>query len=214
MLCAKDSVRRGVGRRALFRYVAHGSGRRVMGQGDDRGSPHTPDPGTTQQHSGTFGTSDRSHVPDRDDASNTGHIGQREPPQSDVLERMPGIEPPAVSSGMRFPGAQSDVLTPAGIGGRLRLVVREFLESVPRAEAQASIALLRPDATTRVFTRGEFSAAIDAMRPRMRQIMRLAVEERWQRQRVCDYLNNISIKTFERDHAEAFDELMAFVLGR
>ena len=128
------------------------------------------------------------------------------------MERMPGDEPSPYPTGLRFPGAGSDVLTPGALGGRLRLVVREFLESVPRAEAQASIALLRPDGTTRVFTRGEFSAAIDAMRPRMRQIMRLAVEERWSRQQVCDYLNNISIKTFERDHAEAFDALMAFVL--
>ena len=134
-----------------------------------------------------------------------------EPTQGETLGRMPGIDPRPASDAT-FPGAEDDVLTPGTIGGGLRLVVREFLEAVPRAQAQVCIALVRPDGTTRVFTRGEFSAAVDAMRPRMRQIVRLAVEERWTRQRVCDYLNNISIKTFERDHAEAFDALMEFVL--
>ena len=182
-----------------------------MSQGDERGASQTSGSGASPRNSGNFGNSGQSPK-NGEGPAETGQIGQREPPRSDALERMPGGEPSPYPSELRFPGAVSDVLTPGALGGRLRLVVREFLESVPRTEARASIALLRPDGTTRVFTRGEFSAAIDAMRPRMRQIMRLAVEERWSRQRVCDYLNNISIKTFERDHAEAFDTLMAFVL--
>jgi hypothetical protein len=43
----------------------------------------------------------------------------------------------------------------------------------------------------------------------MRQVMRLAVEERWSRQRVCEYLRHISIKTFERDQVEGLDLLAA-----
>jgi hypothetical protein len=88
-----------------------------------------------------------------------------------------------------------------------RQVIREFLRAIPRSEPEATLALVRPDGTTRVFTRAELSAAIDRLRPRMRQIVRLALEERWPRQKVCDYLKGISIKTFERDQVEALDIL-------
>ena len=175
-----------------------------MGHDDERDSLPTSASDAAQRISGNFGRIGRN---DDDDYE------QREPTRGEALDRMPGIEPPDASDAVRFPGAEADVLTPGTIGGGLRMVVREFLEAVPRSQAQASIALVRPDGRTRVFTRGEFSAAVDAMRPRMRQIVRLAVEERWTRQRVCDYLNNISLKTFERDHAEAFDALMEFVLS-
>ena len=37
-----------------------------------------------------------------------------------------------------MPEAQADVLTPGALGGGLRLVVREFLEAVPRSQAQAA----------------------------------------------------------------------------
>ncbi len=174
-----------------------------MGHDDEQGSLPTSTSDAVHRISGNFGRIGGNGGDDRE---------QREPPRGEALDRMPGIEPAAASDAIRFPGAEADVLTPGMVGGGLRMVVREFLEAVPRSQAQASIALVRPDGTTRVFTRGEFSAAVDAMRPRMRQIVRLAVEERWPRQRVCGYLNNISIKTFERDHAEAFDALMEFVL--
>jgi hypothetical protein len=88
-----------------------------------------------------------------------------------------------------------------------RQLLREFLRAVPRREEDATLALVRPDGTTRLLTRAELSAAIDRLRPRQRQIMRLAVEERWSRQRVCEYLRHISIKTFERDQVEALDLL-------
>lgn len=88
-----------------------------------------------------------------------------------------------------------------------RQMIREFLRAVPRSEPEATLALLRVDGSTRVLTRAELSAAIDRLRPRQRQIMRLALEERWSRQRVCDYLKGISIKTFERDQVEALDIL-------
>jgi DNA-directed RNA polymerase specialized sigma24 family protein len=88
-----------------------------------------------------------------------------------------------------------------------RQLLREFLRAVPRTEPQATLALAHPDGTTHLLTRGELSAAIDALRPRQRQIVRLAIEERWPRQRVCAYLNNISEKTLERDQVEALDLL-------
>lgn len=90
---------------------------------------------------------------------------------------------------------------------RMRAVLREFLRAVPRREEQATLALVHPDGRTRILTRGELSAAIDRLRPRQRQIIRLAIEERWPRQRVCEYLRHISLKTFERDQVEGLDLL-------
>jgi hypothetical protein len=90
---------------------------------------------------------------------------------------------------------------------RARQQIREFLRAVPRREEQTTLALIRPDGTLRVLTRAQLSAAIDHLRPRQRQIMRLAIEERWPRQRVCEYLRHISLKTFERDQVEALDLL-------
>lgn len=90
---------------------------------------------------------------------------------------------------------------------KTRQELREFLRAVPRTEPEAALAILRPDGTTRVLTRAELSTAIDRMRPRMRQVVRLSLEERWTRQRVCEYLRHISIKTFERDQIEGLDLL-------
>ena len=90
---------------------------------------------------------------------------------------------------------------------RMRAVLREFLRAVPRREEKATLALVHPDGRTRVLTRAELSAAIDRLRPRQRQIIRLAIEERWPRQRVCEYLRHISLKTFERDQVEGLDLL-------
>lgn len=92
---------------------------------------------------------------------------------------------------------------------KTRQALREFLRAVPRTETDAMLAIMRPDGTTRVLRRSELSAAIDRMRPRMRQVIRLALEERWTRQRVCAYLRHISIKTFERDQVEGLDILAA-----
>lgn len=140
---------------------------------------------------------------------------QREP--GDALERMPGdddFDLEADASALSFPGAQSDVMTGAWLRAHNRALIREFLGSVPRSEPNATLALPRPDGTTQLFTRAEFAAFIDRLRPRMRQIMRLANEERWPRQRVCEYLNGISKTTFERDHAEAFNALLQYVEER
>jgi RNA polymerase sigma factor (sigma-70 family) len=63
------------------------------------------------------------------------------------------------------------------------------------------------DGTLQTLSRQELSAAIDRMRPRQRQIVRLAVEERWPQERVCAALKGISVRTVQRDLAEALDRL-------
>lgn len=88
-----------------------------------------------------------------------------------------------------------------------RQLIREFLRAVPRSETETTLVIVRRDGEQRLFTRAQLSAAIDRLRPRQRQIVRLALEERWPRQRVCEYLHNISIKTLERDQVEALDIL-------
>lgn len=88
-----------------------------------------------------------------------------------------------------------------------RQLLREFLRSVPRAESEAILTLVQADGSQRLFTRAQLSTAVDRLRPRQRQIIRLALEERWPRQRVCGYLNNISLKTLMRDQREALDLL-------
>jgi hypothetical protein len=90
---------------------------------------------------------------------------------------------------------------------RARRVIREFLRSVPRSEPEAALAFLAPDGQMRLVTRGELSEAIDQMRPRMRQVIRLGIEEGWPRGKVCAYLHDISMKTFERDQMEGLDFL-------
>lgn len=119
-------------------------------------------------------------------------------------------------------GEEADGLADAGQADRLggvgvlsearrraytRRLIREFLRAVPRSEPEATLAFLRPDGEARMITRRELSAAIDRLRPRQRQIVRLGIEERWPRQKVCAYLHDISIKTFERDQVEALDLL-------
>jgi len=135
---------------------------------------------------------------------------QREP--GDAFERLPGDDLPGEISGdatgFVFPGTTPDVITPAWLRARNRFLIREFLGSVPRSEPNATIALFRSDGTIRVLTRADFTAAIDRLRPRMRQIMRLSNEERWPRSKVCELLNGISLSTFERDHTEAFNALL------
>jgi DNA-directed RNA polymerase specialized sigma24 family protein len=88
-----------------------------------------------------------------------------------------------------------------------RQIIREFLRAVPRSETETALVIVRPDGEQRLLTRAQLSTAIDRLRPRQRQIVRLALEERWPRQRVCEYLHNISIKTLERDQVEALDIL-------
>jgi hypothetical protein len=133
----------------------------------------------------------------------------RRPEEPDALEGLP--EGSDVAELLGFAQGSAVPGPPPGSDAWLRLqtrqLIREFLRAVPRSEPEATIAIVRPDGTPRLLTRAQLSAAIDRLRPRQRQIMRLAVEERWPRQKVCEYLNHISIKTFERDQVEALDLL-------
>ena len=113
-------------------------------------------------------------------------------PADVTAEGLPAGFPPVPEAG-----------SPAWHGYHSRQIIREFLRAVPRARADAVLVFTRPDGTSRTITRGQLSAAIDRLRPRQRIIVRLGVEERWPRQRVCAYLNNLSLKTYERDHQEA-----------
>ncbi|HEY7779183.1 MAG TPA: hypothetical protein VIC85_03120 [Ktedonobacterales bacterium] len=121
----------------------------------------------------------------------------------------PGADPAALGTfvGARHAGYAGGASPEAHMRVRARQQIREFLRAVPRREEHATLALIRPDGTLRLLTRAQLSAAIDHLRPRQRQIMRLAIEERWPRQRVCEYLRHISLKTFERDQVEALDLL-------
>lgn len=98
-------------------------------------------------------------------------------------------------------------LTEAMRRAQARALIREFLRAAPRSEEGATLALTRPNGEVRLFTRAQLSAAIDHLRPRQRQIVRLGIEERWPRQKVCEYLRGISMKTLERDQVEALDIL-------
>jgi hypothetical protein len=89
----------------------------------------------------------------------------------------------------------------------VRHLIREFLSVVPRSQESAILTFPRPDGTPRTLSRAELSAAIDRMRPRQKQIIRLAVEERHSQEEVCALLNGISLRTLQRDQAEALDLL-------
>lgn len=104
-------------------------------------------------------------------------------------------------------GAGASVLTEAMRRAQTRALIREFLRAVPRSEESAVLPLVRADGVTRQLTRAQLTYAIDRLRPRQRQIVRLGIEERWPRQKVCAYLRGISMKTLERDQAEALDIL-------
>jgi hypothetical protein len=89
----------------------------------------------------------------------------------------------------------------------VRGLIREFLSVVPRSQPAATLVFPRLDGTPRALTRAELTAAIDRMRPRQKQIIRLAVEERRSQEEVCALLNGISLRTLQRDQAEALDLL-------
>ncbi|MFI5273224.1 MAG: hypothetical protein ACHQ4H_09370 [Ktedonobacterales bacterium] len=116
--------------------------------------------------------------------------------------------PDDAETGAAASGAVTDLADPTGVRVQARRLIREFLRAVPRADPGVALSFLHPDGTARLATRGQFTAVIDRMRPRLRQILRLSVEERWPRQKVCDYLQHISIKTFERDQVEGLDLLI------
>lgn len=142
------------------------------------------------------------------------HGAEQERPSARVAQGDAGdMDAGAAAAGMSAArgvgmGMGARVVDAAELRLEARRLIREFLRAVPRAEADATLVFLRVDGTPRMVTRGELSARIDWMRPRMRQIVRLSVEERWPRQEVCNYLHGISLKTFERDQVEGLDLLV------
>ena len=90
---------------------------------------------------------------------------------------------------------------------QVRQLLREFLAVVPRSQAYTTVTFPRPDSTPRTISRAELSTAVDRMRPRQKQIIRLAVEECRTQEEVCALLNGISLRTLQRDQAEALDLL-------
>jgi hypothetical protein len=136
--------------------------------------------------------------------------------EADVKLRFPGAAPFNDTNDDQMVDGDTDEIETPPYGDlrdeiwlrfRARRVIREFLRSVPRSEPEAALAFLAPDGQMRLVTRGELSEAIDQMRPRMRQVIRLGIEEGWPRSKVCAYLHDISMKTFERDQVEGLDFL-------
>ena len=131
------------------------------------------------------------------------------PVHPDTTGESPSAIQPDVSDDTVSAGdPRASVADMAALRTYARQMVREFLRAVPRSDGKAALAIVRPDGTVRLVTRAELTARIDRLRPRQRQIVRLGIEERWPRQRVCEYLQHISIKTFERDYTEALDILI------
>ncbi|GEM_PF-1932355 len=88
--------------------------------------------------------------------------------------------------------------------------LREFLRAIPRTEPAAQVELLGlvEGAPARLVTRAQLTNAIEHMRPRMRQVIHLTLEERRTREETRDYLHGISLRTLERDQNTGLDILI------
>jgi DNA-directed RNA polymerase specialized sigma24 family protein len=160
-----------------------------------------------------------SRTPDEKAKNQTilGRGGGKTPDVPDVLEPAQGDAVDADSYGPYMlyssetppPEILPEEMTPEWLRMQARLLLREFLSVVPRAQETTTITFLRMDGRQRTLSRQELSTAIDRMRPRQRQIVRLAVEARWSQERVCAALKGISVRTVQRDLAEALDRLAA-----
>jgi hypothetical protein len=113
-----------------------------------------------------------------------------------------GQQPPRIS---RPPTAPADARRAEN---RRRL--REFLRSTPREEEDSQLELqgLKKGEPSVVVTRGWLTAVIEELRPQVRQVIRLTLEERWTRKEAQKYLHGISERTLEREQAEGLDELI------
>ena len=90
--------------------------------------------------------------------------------------------------------------------------LREFLRSMPRDEPDNLLELLGATEalSARTITRAELTAAIERLRPRMRQIIHRTLEEGWSREEVCASLH-ISLRTLERDQTAGLDLLIGVI---
>ncbi len=93
--------------------------------------------------------------------------------------------------------------------------LREFLRATPRKEVKAQLELLGPkeNSPAVLVTRAQVTAAIDDLRPQVRQVIRLTLEERWTRKEAQDYLHGVSPRTLEREQVAGLDELIDRALG-
>ncbi len=93
--------------------------------------------------------------------------------------------------------------------------LREFLRATPRHEAESELILL--GATDRspnvMVTRAWLTAAIDELRPQIRQVIRLTLEKRRTHKEAREYMQGISERTLERDQAAGLDALIDRALG-
>jgi DNA-directed RNA polymerase specialized sigma24 family protein len=94
-----------------------------------------------------------------------------------------------------------------------RQLLREFLRSVPRAQAGETVTLPRPGGGVCVVSRGQVSTAVDTLRPRLRQVARLLYEDHWHREDVAKRLL-VSLDTVERDQALALDQVIRALCSR
>lgn len=87
--------------------------------------------------------------------------------------------------------------------------LREFLRATPRSEPESRVELLglAEGAPARVITRAQLTEAIEQLRPRIRQVIRLTLEERRTREEAQAYLHGIGLRTLERDQATGLDML-------
>ena len=108
---------------------------------------------------------------------------------------------------------------PAAVADARRLEnrqrLREFLRATPRHEAESALELLGPKKGSRdvVVTRAWLTAAIEELRPEVRQVIRLTLEMRRSRKEAQAYLQGISERTLEREQAEGLDALIDRATG-
>ncbi len=126
-------------------------------------------------------------------------------PAGDLAEQ-PDADAPRSGDVAFVGGVPLDTTSPLWRRHYARQLIRAFLRSVPRTEADATLVFPRPDGMDRDVTRAELTPAIERLHPRPRQVMPLAVEERWPRRRASEYLR-ISLKTYERDLTAGLDTL-------
>ncbi len=112
----------------------------------------------------------------------------------------------------RLPRISHPPVAPAADARRAenRRRLREFLRATPRHEAESRLELLglTEGAPGMIVTRRWLTAAIEDLRPEVRQVIRLTLEKRRSRKETQEYLHGISERTLERDQAAGLDELM------
>lgn len=93
--------------------------------------------------------------------------------------------------------------------------LREFLRSTPRHEAESKVILWGAErsAPAVTVTRAWLTAAIEELRPQIRQVIRLTLEKRRSRKEAQEYLHGISERTLEREQAAGLDALIDRATG-